>query len=121
MSKSIEYYLSKGFSHAAAVYFSNGRKRMVAVEPNRDFTLTLTFEGGEKRNYDVKPLLEPGTVFEPLLDWNNFRRVYLDDCNDVCWDIDPNVDSNVVWNNKVDLCSDSCYIDSVPVGGAANV
>ena len=23
------------------------------------------------------------------------------------------IDSNVVWNNKVDLCPDSCYVDSV--------
>ena len=30
-------------------------------------------------------------------------------------DIDPNVDSDVVWNNKVDLCPDSCYVDSVPI------
>ena len=45
----------------------------------------------------------------------NFRRVYLDESGSVSWDIDPNVDSNVVWNNKVDLCPDGCYIDSVPV------
>ena len=25
---------------------------------------------------------------------------------------------NKVWINKVDLCPDGCYIDSVPVGGA---
>ena len=30
---------------------------------------------------------------------------------------DPNVDSEVVWNNKVDLCPDCCYVDSVPYGG----
>lgn len=41
--------------------------------------------------------------------------VYLDDCNCVSWDINPDIDSNVIWNNKVDLCSDSCYIDSIPV------
>jgi len=28
------------------------------------------------------------------------------------WDADPNVDSSVVWNNHLDLCSDSCYIYS---------
>ena len=46
---------------------------------------------------------------------SNFKRVYLDDAGCVAWDIDPNVDSNKVWNNKVDLSSDSCYVDSVPV------
>ena len=34
--------------------------------------------------------------------------------------VDPDVDSEKVWSNKVDLCPDSCYIDSVPVGGVAN-
>ncbi len=41
-----------------------------------------------------------------------FRRVYIDDCGCVAWDKDPTVDSNVVWNNKIDLCPDSCYLDS---------
>ena len=38
----------------------------------------------------------------------------------IAWDIDPNIDSHQVWNNKVDLCPDTCYIDSVPLGGTAN-
>lgn len=29
--------------------------------------------------------------------------------------LDPSVDSSVHWNNRVDLCPDICYIDSVPV------
>lgn len=24
------------------------------------------------------------------------------------------MDSNVVWNNRIDLCPDTCYINSVP-------
>lgn len=63
----------------------------------------------------MKPLLKQGTVFEPFLDYNNFKRVYLDDVRCVAWDIDPNVDSNVVWNNKVDLSADTCYVDSEPI------
>lgn len=56
----------------------------------------------------------PEPYLHPSGEWNNFRRVYLDEDHSVCWDIDPNVDSNEVWNNKVDLCPDSCYVDSVP-------
>lgn len=33
----------------------------------------------------------------------NFRRVYLDGQHCVAWDIDPSVDSEKVWSNKVDL------------------
>ena len=106
MPETIEYYLSKGFDRAAAEYFAAGRRKILSVKANDDYTLTLTFDNGEIRRYDVAPLLEPGTVFAPFRKMENFRRVYLDESGS---------DSNVVWNNKVDLCPDGCYIDSVPV------
>lgn len=119
MSNTVEYYLSKGFDHKTAEYFAAGKKRIVGVEPNDNFTLTISFDNGEKRLYDVRPLLKKGTVFEPFIKPENFRRVYVDDTHCVAWDIDPDVDSNMVWSNKVDLCPDGCYIDSVPIGGAS--
>lgn len=115
MGRDITYYLERGYDRAAAEYFAAGRKRLAAVSPNPDFTLTLTFEGGETRLYDMKPMLKPGTVFEHFMRYEDFARVYLDETRCVSWDIDPSVDSEVVWNNKVDLCPDSCYIDSRPV------
>ena len=114
MGKSVEYYLSKGYDRKMAEYFASGRKRITKVIPRNDFTLLLSFDNGETRLYDAGPLLQAGTVFTPFREWNNFRRVYLDEGHSVCWDIDPNIDSNEVWNNKVDLCPDSCYVDSVP-------
>ena len=98
-----------------AEYFANGKKRILSVVPNDDFTLTLGFDNGEKRLFDVRPLLRKGTVFEPFSDMENFRRVYVDEQHTVSWDIDPNIDSRVVWNNKVDLCPDTCYIESRPL------
>ena len=113
MGKSVEYYLSKGYDRKMAEYFASGRKRITKVVPRNDFTLLLSFDNGEIRLYDARPLLQAGTVFAPFREWNNFRRVYLDEDHSVCWDIDPNVDSNEVWNNKVDLCPDSCYVETV--------
>ena len=113
MGKSVEYYLSKGYDRKMAEYFASGRRRITRVIPRNDFTLLLSFDNGETRLYDARPLLQAGTVFAPFREWNNFRRVYLDEDHSVCWDIDPNVDSNEVWNNKVDLCPDSCYVETV--------
>lgn len=113
--KSVEYYLSKGFDRPMAEYFSNGRKKIVSVTPNDNFTLILKFDNGETRLFDCNNLLKTGTVFEPFMQLSNFKRVYLDDTGCVAWDIDPNIDSNKVWNNKVDLSSDSCYVDSIPI------
>lgn len=115
MADSVEYYLSKGVDRKAAEYFASGTKRIIGVVPNDDFTLTLSFDNGEKRLYDMRPLLQPETVFAHFADIKEFKRVYVDSCYTIAWDIDPNVDSDKVWSNKVDLCPDSCYIDSIPL------
>lgn len=115
MANTVEYYLSKGFDRKTAEYFADGRKSITGVVPNNDFTLTISFDNGEKRLYDMRPLLKKNTVFEPFMNSDSFRRVYVDDTGCIAWDIDPNVDSGKVWRNKVDLCPDGCYIDSVPV------
>ena len=115
MGKSVEYCISKGFDRKIAEYFSNGRRTIVSVIANDDYTLILGFDNGEKRLYDVFSLIEPGTVFEILSNLSDFHRVYIDNEHCIAWDIDPNIDSNVVWNNKINLSPDSCYVDSIPV------
>lgn len=115
MKKDINYYLSKGMDQKTAEYFASGRKKIIAVAANDDFTLTLTFDNAEKRLYDMREAINAGGVFKHIAAISDFKRVYLDDCGCVAWDIDPNIDSKKVWNNKIDLCADSCYIDSTPV------
>ena len=114
-NKSVEFYLSKGFDKSAAEYFASGRKKIIKAVANDDFTLTLSFDNGKKRLYNAAAILQKGTVFEPFMDLKNFKRVYVDENHCVAWDIDPDIDSSISWNNKVDLCPDSCYIDSVPI------
>lgn len=120
MGKSVDYYLSKGYDRKMAEYFAAGRRKITGVTPNDNFTLTIRFDNGEIRLYDAAPLLQAGTVFAPFRDLKNFRRVYLDENHAIAWDIDPTIDSNVVWSNKVDICPDSCYVDSVPLNGGIN-
>ena len=113
--RDVNWYLSRGFDRRMAEYFASGTRQITAVRPGADYTLILDFDNGETRVFSCKPLLKPGTVFEPLLDEKRFRSVYLDETHCVCWDRDPAVDSNTVWNNKVDLCPDVCYVDSLPI------
>lgn len=112
MSKRIEDYLAAGFDERTASYFASGRKKILSVEPADGFLLFLSFDNGEQRRFDMKRVIEEGTVFAFLSDPDNFKRVYLDDTGSVCWDIDPDVDSSKVWSNKVDLSADTCYLDS---------
>lgn len=115
MCKDINYYLSKGFDQTTAEYFVNGRKVITAVVPNDNFTLILTFDNNEQRLLDMKPMIKDGTVFACLSDPVVFSNVYLDENNCISWDKDATIDSKTEWNNKIDLCPDSCYLDSLPL------
>ena len=55
MKKTVEEYLARGFSRPYAEYFASGRKRITAVKANDDYTLTLTFDDGEKRRLGYRP------------------------------------------------------------------
>ena len=75
---------------------------VVEVIPNPDFTLTLTFENGEKKKFDMNPYIGRSTWFEELRDWNYFSQAR------------PDL-GTVVWTNGQDLCPDTFYLDSVPM------
>ena len=108
-------YLAMGYSESAADYFCGERRTIIKLIPNDDFTITLFFDNGEKRLLNVEPWLEKGTVFEAICEIGNFKRAYLDEENCVSWDINPDIDSKEVWNNKIDLCPDTCYIESTAI------
>lgn len=114
MLKTVADFLAAGYDQKAAEYFAAGPKTLLDAFPLTDYRLLLTYEGGEKRIYNVKPLIQPGTVFEFLTDPEVFLRVYVDETHSVCWDKNPALDSNVFWTNRVDLDPDTCYIDSKP-------
>jgi len=76
--------------------------RVVAVRPQPDYTLTLTFANDEVKTFDVKPYLNIG-IFRELQDQGIFNSVR------------PFLGS-IQWQNGQDLCPDTLYLDSVPVG-----
>ena len=75
---------------------------VIEVTPHPDFTLTLTFENGEKKKFDMTPYLGSSAWFEELRDWNYFSQAR------------PDL-GTVVWSNGQDLCPDTFYLDSVPI------
>jgi hypothetical protein len=74
--------------------------RVVAVEANANYTLTLTFTNGEVRTFDVRPYLETG-IFRELREPSQFSSV-------------RPVLGSVQWVGGQDLCPDTLYEDSVP-------
>lgn len=94
-------------------YFAAERRTIQKAVPNEDFSLTLTFDNGEVKVYEMKDTINKG-VFARIKP--RFSTALIDrDTGAVAWDIDPTIDSNVVWNNRVDLCPDTRYIYSKKV------
>lgn len=75
--------------------------RPIAAEALQAFQLLVTFQNGEKRIFDVAPLLNL-PLYEPLRDRNLFKQVKADG---MC----------VYWNQEIDLCPDRVYTDSMPI------
>lgn len=106
-----EEFMKKGMDEKVAEYFTEGRRKILRVEAFPDYQLKLFFDNGEIKFFDVLPLIEKGNVFNVLKSVDRFNDVYLND-GAVSWDIDPTIDSDVVWNNRIDLSPDTCYLES---------
>ena len=90
-------------------YFNNPRK-IISVEPLKNYILRLTFDNGEIKYYQMADKLQG--VFSILQNISKFDEVFLDEFGNVAWDIDKTVDSSVHWNNRIDLCKDALYLES---------
>lgn len=91
-------------------YFKNPRK-IIVVEPLKNYVLRLTFDNNEVKFYHMEDKLQG--VFSVLQNTSKFDEVFLDEFGNVAWDIDKSLDSNIYWNNRIDLCKDALYLDSV--------
>jgi hypothetical protein len=84
--------------------------KIISVIPNDDYTLLLKFNNGEVRIYEMKDNLFG--VFEILKNIKKFKEVFIDEHGNIAWDRDNNIDSNIHWNNRIDICKDAIYLDS---------
>ncbi len=76
------------------------------VKAKDDYTLLITFIGGEKRIYNARPLLEKA-IYSPLKNLAFFLSAKVD-CG------------TVIWNDDVDIAPEHLYECSLPVGGVVN-
>ena len=93
-------------------YFENPRK-LVEVKTDDEYNLYLTFDNGEVRIYNMQKELEG--VFAVLKDKNRFQSAFIDEFGNVAWDINDSIDSSKHWENRIDICKDALYMDSIPV------
>ena len=72
--------------------------RVKDVTPNEDYTVSLVFDNGEEKVFDVSPYLDKG-VFTELKDINIFKSV-------------KPVLGSIQWKNGQDFCPDTLYLAS---------
>ncbi len=71
------------------------------VEPVKNFNLILTFENGEKRQFDMNPYLDLG-IFKELRDVSKFNSVRLS-FDTIEWENQADLDPEVLYNNSVKI------------------
>lgn len=94
-------------------YFESGPKTIKRVTANEDYTLIIHFNDDKIKIYDMSDMLYG--VFEILKDKDKFKEVFIDEFGNIAWDIDKEIDSSVYWDNRIDLCKDSVYLESKPL------
>ena len=77
------------------------RPKAIDVKPLDNYKLKVTFDNGEVRIYDVKPLIK-GAWFGELEDKKIFNTVHI-------------AGLSVEWVNGQDICPDDLYYSSVPI------
>lgn len=74
---------------------------VVSVRPHPDFKLNLEFENGERRVFDMRPLLA-------LKPWNRISNLNLFERVRVAY-------GTVVWPGGIDIAPETLYDDSIPL------
>jgi len=74
---------------------------VVSVKPRLDFQLDLEFKNGERRRFDMRPLLE-------LKPWNRIAKLPLFECARVDY-------GTVVWPEEIDIAPETLYDYSTPL------
>jgi len=64
--------------------------KVLQVIPTNDYGVYAYFNDGSVRLFDTKPLIEPGTVFEPLQDIDYFKSKLAVINDTIAWDIGGN-------------------------------
>lgn len=81
--------------------------KIVDVHVHEDYTLTLTFDNGERRRFDMAPYLD-APVFQRLRNTKEFSQVKV-------------VTGSLEWPGGRDLAYDSVYADSEPLSACVEV
>lgn len=71
------------------------------VKPKDNYLLILTFENGEKRQFDMKPYLDFG-IFQQLKDLKLFKTVKIS-FDSIEWDNEADFDPEILYQKSLEI------------------
>lgn len=71
------------------------------VKPQDNYLLNLTFENGEKRQFDMKPYLDFG-IFQELKDLGLFKTVKIS-FDTIEWDNEADFDPEILYQKSFNI------------------
>jgi hypothetical protein len=71
------------------------------VIPQDNYLLLLTFENGEKKQFDMKPYLDLG-IFKELKDLRQFKTVKTS-FDSIEWDNEADFDPEILYQNSISI------------------
>jgi hypothetical protein len=73
--------------------------RLIEAIPLEDFSIRVKFSDGVEGNYDLKPTIQEGGVFYPLMDIDFFKKVVIGGGGDY-----------ITWPYEIELGADTIYM-----------
>jgi hypothetical protein len=74
---------------------------IIDVKPKDNYLLQLTFENGEKRQFDMKPYLDIG-IFQELKDLRLFNTVKTS-FDSIEWDNEADFDPEILYQKSIKI------------------
>ncbi|MCI8397081.1 MAG: DUF2442 domain-containing protein [Clostridia bacterium] len=79
--------------------------KIKTIKTQKNYTLLITFESGEQKLYDIKPLTKKFHIFQELIKVEGlFEKVKVDQGGyGISWNEDIDLSCNELWENGNDL------------------
>ena len=101
--------MKKEFSSLDDIY----ELSIINIETLPDYTILVTYSNEEVINYSLGTLLM--NKLSMLKDEKIFKSVFIDEFGNVAWNIDDTIDSNINWDNRIDISKENIYIEGTKV------
>lgn len=101
--------MKKEFSNLNDIY----ELSIIKIEALAEYTILVTYSNKEVISYSLKSLLK--NKLSVLKDEKIFQRVFIDEFGNVAWDIDKTIDSNINWDNRIDISKENIYIEGTKI------